>query len=620
MKTIENVIREAKHELEKSNQSTKIVGNRPHYPMLILYNTAFEKDDFESISSKMARVWPQSLKYLVNYRFTIDNQGVTCFDFLESAPKTKTEILNDIDNAKKAREVFQSMQQWYVYNILDTSTFRNVEDFIEHYNATTFIKDTLSDAHKNMLIVLLDDSSNSRTTAKAIREYLSKNSAYDSTIIISNRTRNNEMYDMKDLYRIVANILILSNNDSVSSVDDDDFKRRTSVLFSKTPYIVSYILRERPNKKIAIQILNTILSDINFKTKNPIELQASNWIKRLNFANSNSKICEDFLKKIELSVETKAFSHLPMNSNALNLKEDISQLTYRNTRQYIYDDVFNGFVSNYCKYQLSQDIDISQCIDDFRFEVLKEFSSVELSQLTDEIIDKIVSQLNVGTLNEDLNLSEYFKRSIQIHIRKNYIYPEFKRTLLELKKEAKEVLEQIQQLHSSFQSYIPLTMFDDIGTIYSNITSLFLQTGKGEVCANKILCAENNASDMLDEVLNTLKCILEENKDLFSLPFIEEWEKRLDLTGDRIYREISTALTENADDMIRLYGNCPIDKKLKVFMLHTYDANGKNPTTLYEHLQHTFLDDELVQYFNTGYDDALEALTFIACSDNNLII
>ena len=163
-------------------------------------------------------------------------------------------------------------------------------------------------------------------------------------------------------------------------------------------------------------------------------------------------------------------------------------------------------------------------------------------------------------------------------------------------------------------------MFDDIGTIYSNITSLFLQTGKGEVCANKILCAENNASDMLDEVLNTLKCILEENKDLFSLPFIEEWEKRLDLTGDRIYREISTALTENADDMIRLYGNCPIDKKLKVFMLHTYDVNGKNPTTLYEHLQHTFLDDELVQYFNTGYDDALEALTFIACSGNNLII
>ena len=104
------------------------------------------------------------------------------------------------------------------------------------------------------------------------------------------------------------------------------------------------------------------------------------------------------------------------------------------------------------------------------------------------------------------------------------------------------------------------------------------------------------------------------------MPFIEEWERRLDLTGDRIYREISKTLTEKADDLIRLYGNLPISKAMTVYMLHTVDMRGENPTQLYEHLKETFRDNTLVQYFNTGYDDALEAISLIECNGRYLVM
>ena len=92
------------------------------------------------------------------------------------------------------------------------------------------------------------------------------------------------------------------------------------------------------------------------------------------------------------------------------------------------------------------------------------------------------------------------------------------------------------------------------------------------------------------------------------------------MTGDRIYHEISKALTDGMDNMIRLYGNAPADYRLKVYMLHTTDAMGEHPTALHTHLQDTFREDQFVQYFNTGYDDALEAISFVACDGNRLLL
>ncbi len=620
MKTINGIIKDAKKELEKSNQGTRLVGNRPHYPMLVLYNSAFDQEAFDAISATMGRVWPQSLRYLVNYRYTVPETTICYSTISDNRPQTVEEVGSTIDEAKKAREVFQSMRQWFVYNIIDTSTLAELADFEKHYGCIGTLDEALKDAHKTMLIVLLEDSSAKRQMTQDIRTFLSQHNAYDSTIILSTRARDNSMVDVSELYRIIGDLMILSNNDSVSAVDDEDFKRRTNLLFSQTSYIVSYILRERPNRKIAIQIINTIFNEVVAAINRPVEIDPALWGKKCGFENAKSGLCEAFLNQLELSVPAAAFQHLPMNATAVGAKVDLSRLSYREMRQYIYDDVFSGFVANYCRTQLAQDMDIHQCIRQFRQMVTEQVSSIELARLTDSIIDRCIDQLTPGTANEDVPLAEYFKRCIQVHIRKAYIFPGFKKVLQELRQEAIQKLAEAQQLQSAMQEHIPLLLVEEIGTVYASVTSAFLHSEEGQPYIHRILQAGDRDDAMPEAVFDTFCAVLRANPTLFSLPFLEEWAKRLDLTGDRIYREISTALTENADNMIRLYGNYSIEKRLKVFMLHTGDAAGNTPTVLYEHLQTTFAGDDLVQYFNTGYDDALEALTFIECSGNDLII
>ena len=81
MKEIKDLIYSSELELEKYSQGTNIVGNRPHYPMLLLFNSAFDTNAYNSIFSKLGRVWPQSLQHLVKYRYFLRNEQVEYYDY-----------------------------------------------------------------------------------------------------------------------------------------------------------------------------------------------------------------------------------------------------------------------------------------------------------------------------------------------------------------------------------------------------------------------------------------------------------------------------------------------------------------------------------------------------------
>ena len=88
-----------------------------------------------------------------------------------------------------------------------------------------------------------------------------------------------------------------------------------------------------------------------------------------------------------------------------------------------------------------------------------------------------------------------------------------------------------------------------------------------------------------------------------------------------IYRLISGLLTGEEDQRFCLRGNYPLGKKrLRVFMLHTTDLNGDNPTALYEHLRVACQSDSILQYLNTGYEGALEAFTLLECDKADLMV
>lgn len=614
---IEGIIKKSKLELEKRNMTTNIVGNRPHFPIFAMFDSEISKNDFESIFENLRRIWPQALKYVVSYKYSVKGDNVEFSSFGDGANVSNEMLLESLDRAKMAREVFASMQQWNVYNIIDTTRFNSAEEFAEYYYAFKTVNLTVVDAHKNMLIVLLNDSSAKREIARSIRKFLSDKSDYEATVIISNRDRNNQMYEMNELHRIVGNIIVLSNNDSISA-DKYDYNTRISSLYDRTPHIVSYILLDKPIYKISLQINEAILNAASNIANETKSYDNATWAKRFGFDNSRCEICERFIERVEPSVDEKIFLHLPMKT--LPEKLNVENMQYSNLKSYIFDDVFRGFVSNYCENQLSQDFDTEEVVEEFKNFVLSNFTYAELLNLSDDIIDIVISNLTVGSNSENTSINEYFRQCVRQHLRKNIFYPEFKRVIKNARKQALATKTAFEGFCDGLKPLIPLKMEDTLGTYYSKMVSAFCQTGSGRDALNDILCAGNTESDFAEKTFECFKKIIAENQKIFSMSFIEEWSQRLGQSGDMIYKKISNELTMGADEAIRLCGNYALHKKLKVIMLHTGDINGGAQTELYGHIKETFKDDNLVHYFNTGYDDAMEAISFIECKGTDLII
>lgn len=165
---------------------------------------------------------------------------------------------------------------------------------------------------------------------------------------------------------------------------------------------------------------------------------------------------------------------------------------------------------------------------------------------------------------------------------------------------------------------IPLSGFDDIGTIYKTITENYLNSPNGENDIAVLLTPGNTYNDILKFILQTVRNIINYNKSDFSLSFVEEWKNRLNLVGDTIYKEIYSILDENSRSKIHLYGNFPIEEKLQIYMFHTADAKGESKTELYNHLYQAYEHVFGTQFFNTGSDDSLEVIKIIDCTGDKL--
>lgn len=607
--------------MDQQSQNVVNVGNRPHYPMFILYNDDFSGEDLEVFSSKLERIWPQTLDRLVQCTYTAEVSGEVSFFSVPGRQQISAEeVTGALDRAKMARDIFGSMRQWCLYNIINTRSFTSVDQFIAHYQAQKRFREIMVDAAMSMLIVLLDDSALRRSVAGEIRAYLAEQSQYQSTIVITTRNRNNEMYTMEELYRVAADILLISNNDAFTTADDLDYKKRVSTLYNGGTYTVSYILTERPSRKIAIQIQGVLLRRMAEQINTPIHTDLNYWNKGFAFENFKSPICERFISDQHLHIDMGVFEHLPLRREMLGERGSLASLPYSKVKRYTFADAFDGLVKSYCGQYYNGSIDISRCAAEFREDTVNRFPAVALRQLTDEMIEKIIGQLYAGSADESEPLLQYFEKQLYIHLRRELIYPRFVQVLRELRELSANTLKSVAQIQQDYQKVVPADLFDDIGTMYENAADNYLHGNSGQRQLAKVLTAENGYDKILEQMLACFTDMVQHNEALFSLPFIEEWGRRLDLTGDRIYHEISTALTSGVDDVIRLYGYYPLDKRMKVYMLHSTDAAGKRPTQLYSSLQETFAGDDTVQYFNTGYDDALEAITFVACKGKNLLL
>ena len=621
MEFMEQLIDSATQKLENTTRNSDMVGNRPHFPMYVIMNGKNTGGAYRAIYRQIERIWPQTVTKLTFSSYDCCNSDVVITDLATGNPMVMNDIRTCLDNVKMIRNVFAEMKQWCVYNIIDTSGYETVEEFKMRFSAISYLRNAIVDSFRSMLIVLLDDSANHRNTAHSIKLFLADHSnEYDGTFVIANRTKSNEMFQISELYRIAANILILSNNDAVSRRDDQEYSARVSCFYNNHVNTVAYSLLERPNRKIAIQLINFFLDSAQISIDTGKDgVDAQQWRKIFGIENNKLQVCEEFLKTISIPFDNAALEYMPWN-NYDNGISSFETLTYLQFKSLSFEGVLQQFIDNYYRMVFLPGVDISRCIDRFKDTVLNNLSAADALLLADEMIEQIFLQIDSGVVNQNSVISEYIMNQMKHSIRENIIYPRCKETLKNICSDAKMTLEEFKKVRSEFKQFIPLDGFENIGSMYRTIAEIYLKSTPGERDLKALLCAGNRYGDILDQLLNMVSHTVEYNKKNFSLSFIDEWEERLNLAGDIVYKQIRSTLDENAHDKIHLFGNFPIEEKLQVYMFHTCDANGNQETDLCDHLRRAYEGIQGTQFFNTGFDDALEAIKIVDCSGDKLKI
>ena len=600
-------------------------GNRPHYPICLMLQSTLTGAPYREIYGRMARIWPQIMRHIAAFGYAVTTDGKMELHGTEGEKSRLAErdIMAYVNETAKSTGIFKEMSKWHFYHLIDTAEMRSLEEFTAHYMAGERGKELLANPCKSMVIILLHDEKASGTDlAEKIREYLSEHNIYDSTILISDRLRNNQICDRHVLYRIVADVLILSVNDAVTTADDEDYARRTTVLYSGLTLIVSYLFMERPNRRIALQMNGLILREAAEENKAGERKNADEETKRW-VRNGYCECCESFLSDLPMESVDGLLSSLPMKSGAAAKKANPARQAYTEFRSCLADEnTLTVLQEAYLKARISES-ELQRLREEYRQSVLEEFAPSEIRVLDNRRIDDIIRRMETGHLNPQMSASEYFRQSVKIAFREGYFYPLMKQTLAELAEAAHATELALKRVMAAYQELIPVDGYTELGTMYEKAVKDFVGSKSGKQCLQRITAAGNGEEEILAETEQCFAQVLAHEKELFTLSFVEEWEKRLHKKGEMIYKEISKTLTGDGKDRIQdrfhLYGNYVFQERLKVFMLHTTDPDGVNhPTPLYSYLQKTFSEDKSVQYFNTGYDDELEALLFAEVNGINL--
>lgn len=609
------LIDKATKELESINNLSDMVGNRPHFPMFVLLSGKSE-DCRNALFRKMSRVWPQTVSKIVFSSYEAD--GGFQLVSLDDGRKIDSDAMKlKLDGVKMARDTFAEMKMWSLYNIIDTSEVQTLDEFRALYASVEQMREIVIDNSRAMLIVLLDDSSLKRDLAKEIKAFLAKGTnEYDGIFIISNRTYNSEMYEMSELYSIAANVIVLSNNDAISAYDDNDYAARVSCLYNNHINTASYSLFERPNRKIVIQMIGTFLQHMQERAnQNGFDISDG---KKLGITDK-AESCEEFLKKISYRFNLADMEYLPMRSGDSIADLRLTDMSCAQLKALTFDGVIEQFIENYYNTSILPEVNVAQFSAEYENEIKSRVFAPEGAKITEALTDDLFMKLESQQVNLNIPLATYIKEHMLLSIKRKVLYPACKEKIAKLKSDSEMTLLESQKLHNDFISSIPVDGFDDIGTMYETIVKSYIQSEKGKNDIESILRAGNKYEDMLEVIFFAVCNVVEANRDKFSLPFIEEWENRLNRTGEAIYKEIYNTLDASSKSNIHLCGNFPVEEKLQIYMLHTGDAKGLNKTELFTHLEQAYNGVNAAQFFNTGLDDSLEVLKIVDCGGEKLL-
>ena len=445
MNDLNRLVFAAKEKLDKTSNSSGLVGNRMHFPMLINYYGERSATVLDRMTGAFDRIWPQTSENIIYVHSSLSKDNDVVLSELNSntianVALDEVHLQNMIDGIRLKRGIFASMLKWCIFNIIETSTINSISEFESIYNSINNIKNTVDGTTSTMLIVLLDESSSKRPVAALIRGYLSKNNVYDGVVVISNKTIKSELYSFDELNDIISSVIILSNNDMISSFDDN-YERRTSCLFGGHTLTLAYSSLRRPNVKISTQMLNLIIDQIyDTQIVRSAILSESELCGKLGFENGKIPFIEERLKSMDVRFPENDISLLPLR-NIPSSEIDINSITYSVYSEYLCAGVFETYLDSFLNSRTDGLINIKSTLDEYERMVKGNLSSSEILGLSETTIDSLIDRLQIQAPNKGLSLSDYFKNYVKYYTRKNIVIPYIKEMLVKISKLAKETID-----------------------------------------------------------------------------------------------------------------------------------------------------------------------------------
>ncbi len=627
---IVDIIQKATDKIEDNKIMMNNVGNRPHYPVFTAFYGAKEKSQTCFINH-IKNTWSSQIcKQLLFYKYTICNSVISFFNDSNEIVEYKN-IDTRISEVSRKIDIFARFDSWCFYNIIDTSEL-TFEEFEQAYNSLDEFKDIIDRNTHSIVIVILRDDRGNRSLNYKIRKFFQNETIYDGLVIVSNRARGGFEYEIDELYKIISNIVLMTDNDALTVIDDQFFVERNRIIYCKKPLILSYNSLSKPTHDILSCMLQNLLTEVKSRLNDD---EKKNYNYRdveqiLGIRNDILYIFEDFFKDVKQKAvkELDIFNsllYLPLKTPTVISVKDIEskQLEYLSDK--IDNDALTLLVKKYCE----KIIESPECKD-----LLNKYS---------DVLNANLNLLNANKISEDQireSFEELYKRSrvpklcgfardyfpqlVESLLKTNYIYPHCEILAKRICNEEiiKKTKENIVLFDRNVNDQLAILNYNDIVLYYGQKMIDYLHTDAGTSRIYKILSVGNSYDDICNIVEETLYEANEYCDSEANQPFIKIYATALKLNPVKLFGHIINTLNGQGDNGILLRGSYPIDDVMSVYILHCYDRNGNNETDLYKQFKSdkNFESVHGIQFFNTGNDDSIESIKFYKCEGINLVI
>lgn len=627
---IVELIEKVRLNIEDNKIITNNVGNRPHYPIYVVFNGSNIKDCSAFINN-IQNIWSSYIcKNLLFYRYTTDGSKVRFIDVHSDDELDINLVYERTSEAARTRDVFAKRDMWCLYNVIDTANL-SFEEFKLAYSSLDYHKEVIDERTRSMVaIILRDDRTKERKSINyQIRNFLREETIYDSVVIVSNRARGGFEYESDEVFRVVSNLILLSNNDAVTTADDEYFAERCMKLYSRTPLIISYNSLSKPTKDILSCMVQRLIIEVCslINESNTKTLSSKDIDSILGIENGKIVLFYDFIHSINQRIIqevncSEILQYMPMSSPSVITSKDLESKSFSQLDG-INVEILNLIAMEYCR-QFMEGEEGKVLLQKYSKNINDNLNLMNIGSVSEnkivETFEELIGRSNKPNILE--NPKTYFSQLIIYTLKTRFIFP----YCIELAKKIcnaniiEKTKENIETFKNKVDEQLPVSGFDEISTFYGKNMSNFLNTDIGKERVYQILKVGNTYDDICTIVEQTLCDANEYCDEIISMPFISVWANALKIHDGEVFKRIRNTLYGDGDDAILLRGLYPVIEELSIYMLHCYDRNGDNETELFSQFKEAYKHVSNVQFFNTGNDDSIESIKFYKCAGTSLIL